>query len=180
MRAALAAALLLVSQTAPPGLLYDFEWRSSAMLSLWEGGDTVTKREELAGKGRLRLTRLRDGRWHFAFWSAEGQGEGDVTGDRLETATFPVPLDVGRPAAPPHLTSGTFKAVGDPERPTAFELTWAEGFICRTTPATCGNVTAWARELTGYARLIEMGGPDMPPLPPRMLGAPRVNRSAPL
>jgi hypothetical protein len=149
MRAALAAALLLVAQTAPPGLLYDFEWRASAMLSRYEAGDTVTNRGELAGKGRLRLTRLRDGRWHFAFWSPEGRGEGDIVGDRLESAIFPVPLDVGRPAAPPHLTSGSFKAVGDPQRPAAFELVWAEGFICRTTPATCGNVTAWARELSG-------------------------------
>lgn len=100
MRAALAVAFLLVSQTAPPGLFYDFEWRSAAMLSRWEGGD-----------------------------------------------------DVGRPPAPPHLTSGTFQAVGDPQRPKAFELAWAEGFICRTMPATCGNVTAWSRELTGRATL---------------------------
>lgn len=56
MRAALAAALLLVSQTAPPGLFYDFEWRSAAMLSRWEAGDTVTSHGELSGKGRLRLT----------------------------------------------------------------------------------------------------------------------------
>jgi hypothetical protein len=153
MRAALAVAFLLVSQTAPPGTLYDFEWRSAAMLSRWEAGDTVTVRGELAGRGRLRLTPLRDGRLHFAFWSPEGGGEGDIVGDRLQAVTFPVPLDVGQPAAPPHLTSGTFKPVGDPRRPTAFEVTWAEGFICRTSPATCGNVTAWARELTGHGRL---------------------------
>jgi hypothetical protein len=153
MRAALAVAFLLASQTAPPGTFYDFEWRSAAMLSRWEAGDTVTTRGELSGKGRLRLTRLRDGRMHFAFWSAEGNGEGDIVGDRLQDVTFPVPLDVGRPAAPPHLTSGTFKPVGNPQRPTEFELAWAEGFICRTSPATCGNVTAWARELSGRATL---------------------------
>lgn len=97
MRAALAAALLLVSQTAPPGLFYDFEWRSAAMLSRWEAGDTVTSRGELSGKGRLRLTRLRDGRWHFAFWSPEGQGEGDIVGD----------VHAGRrPAAPGGLRAG--------------------------------------------------------------------------
>jgi hypothetical protein len=42
---------------------------------------------------------------------------------------------------------------GDPQRPDAFELAWAEGFICRTPPASCGNVTAWARELSGRATL---------------------------
>jgi hypothetical protein len=153
MRAALAAAFLLVSQTAPPGVFYDFEWRSAAMLSRWEAGDTVTSRGELTGRGRLRLTRLRDGRLHFAFWSPEGNGEGDIVGDRLQSVIFPAPLAVGRPAAPPHLTSGTFKPVGDPQRPTTFELAWAEGFICRTAPAACGNVTAWARELSGRATL---------------------------
>jgi hypothetical protein len=158
MRAVLAAALLLAAQTAPPGSFYDFEWRSVAMLARWEGGDTVTTRGELGGHGRLRLTALPDGRLRFAFWSPEGAGEGNIVGDRVEAVTFPVPLDVGRPAAPPHLTSGTFKAIGDPRRPTAFELTWAEGFICRTAPATCGNVTAWARELSGRARLVEQHG----------------------
>lgn len=155
MRVALAAAFLLIAQTAPPGLFYDFEWRSAAMLSRWEGGDTVTSRGELTGKGRLRLTRLRDGHWHFAFWSPEGAGEGDIVDDRLQSVSFPAALDVGRPPAPPHLTSGTFKPIGDPARPAAFELTWAEGFICRTTPATCGNVTSWARELTGRGTLTE-------------------------
>lgn len=153
MRAALAAAFLLVSQTAPRGAVYDFEWRSAATLSRWEVGDTVTARGELAGRSRLRLTRLGAGRLHFAFWGPEGNGEGDIVGERLQAVTFPVPFDVGRPAAPPHLTSGTFKAVGDPQRPAAFEVTWAEGFICRTKPATCGNVTAWARELSGHATL---------------------------
>jgi hypothetical protein len=161
MRVALAAAFLLISQTAPPGTFYDFEWRSAAMLSRWEGGDTVTTRGELGGRGRLRLTPLRDGRLHFAFWSPEGNGEGDIVGDRLQAVRFPVPLAVGSPAAPPHLTSGTFNAVGDPLHPTEFELTWAEGFICRTTPTTCGNVTAWARELTGRA-VLAPGGPEMP------------------
>jgi hypothetical protein len=151
MRAALAAALLLVSQTAPPGLLYDFEWRSAAMLSRLKGGETVTRRGELSGKGRLWLTRLDDGRWHFAFASPEGGGEGDIVGERVESLTFPLALDVGRPAAPPHLTSGTFRAVGDPRRPAEFELAWAEGFICRTAPGTCGDVTSWSRELTGRA-----------------------------
>jgi hypothetical protein len=153
MRAALAAAFLLVAQTAPPGLFYDFEWRSAATLSRWQAGDTVTTRGEMLGRGRLRLTRLADGRWHFAFWGPDGRGEGDVVGDTLQNVTFPVPLEVGQPAAPPHLTSGTFRSAGDPKRPAAFELAWAEGFICRTTPATCGNVTAWARELTGHAVL---------------------------
>ena len=153
MRAALAAAFLLVSQTAPAGVFYDFEWRSAAMLSRWEGGDTVTSRGELSGRGRLRLTRLADGRLHFAFWSPEGRGEGDIVGDRLQAVTFPVSLEVGRPAAPPHLTSGTFRSVGDPRRPAEFELAWAEGFICRTAPPACGNITAWARELTGRATL---------------------------
>jgi hypothetical protein len=151
MRAALVAAFLLVSQTAPPGTFYDWEWRSTAMLSRWEAGDTVTTRGELAGRGRLRLTPQRDGRMHFAFWSPEGNGEGDIVGDHLEDVRFPVPLDVGHPPAPPHLTSGTYKPVGDPQRPEGFEIAWAEGFICRTSPATCGNVTAWARELSGRA-----------------------------
>ena len=154
MRAALAAALLLASQTAPLAVVYDFEWRSAAMLSRYESGDTVTSRGELVGRGRLRLTRLGDGRMHFAFWSPEGNGQGDIVGDRLQSVTFPAPLDVGRPAAPPHLTSGAFRPLaGDPQRPEAFELAWAEGFICRTPPATCGNVTAWARELSGRATL---------------------------
>ena len=154
MRAALAVALLLASHSTPPGTLYDFEWRSTAMLSRGEGGDTVTTRGELGGRGRLRLTRLRDGRLHFAFWSPEGHGEGDIVGDRVQAVTFPAPLDVGRPAAPPHLAMGTFEPVGDPRHPAAFELTWAEGFICRTSPAVCGNITAWARELTGHATLV--------------------------
>jgi len=152
MRVALAAAFLLVAQTAPPGALYDFEWRSVAMLSRWQAGDTVTDRAALSGKGRLRLTRLGNDRWHFAFWGPEGQGEGDIVGDRLQDVSFPVPLDVGTPPAPPHLTSGTFRADGDPRRPVGFELEWAEGFICRTSPATCGNVTSWSRELSGRAR----------------------------
>ncbi|HEX3178135.1 MAG TPA: hypothetical protein VHZ49_15770 [Methylomirabilota bacterium] len=153
MRSALAAALLLVSQTASPGILYDFEWRSSAMLSRLQGGETVTTRGELLGKGRLRLTRLADGRWHFAFWGPDGHGEGDIVGEQLQNVSFPVPIDVGNPAAPPHLTSGIFRPAADGGRPPAFELAWAEGFICRTTPATCGNVTAWSRELTGHAQL---------------------------
>lgn len=152
MRAALAAVALLAFQTASPGVVYDFEWRSAAMLSRHEAGDTVTSRGELVGRGRLRLTRLGNGRMHFAFWSPEGNGHGDIIGKRLESVTFPAPLDVGRPAAPPHLTSGAFRpTAGDPERPEAFELAWAEGFICRTPPPTCDNVTAWARELSGRA-----------------------------
>ena len=151
MRTALAAAFLLVAQTAPAGSFYDFEWRSAAMLSRFEAGDTVTTRGELGGRGRLRLTPLRDGRLHFAFWSPEGNGEGDIVGERLEDLRFPSPLDVGHPPAPPHLTSGAYRPVGDPRRPAAFEIAWAEGFICRTSPATCGNVTAWARELSGRA-----------------------------
>jgi hypothetical protein len=151
MRAALVAAFLLVSQTAPPATFYDWEWRSTAMLSRWEAGDTVTTRGELVGRGRLRLTPLQDGRIHFAFWSPEGNGEGDIVGDHLEDVRFPVPLDVGQPPAPPHLTSGAYRPLGDPLRPEAFEIAWAEGFICRTSPATCGNVTAWARELSGRA-----------------------------
>lgn len=152
MRAALAAVVLVVSQTASPGVVYDFEWRSAAMLSRYEGGDTVTSRGELVGRGRLRLTRLGAGRMHFAFWSPEGNGQGDIVGRRLQSVTFPAPLEVGRPAAPPHLTSGAFRPTGgDPQRPDAFELAWAEGFICRTPPATCGNITAWARELSGRA-----------------------------
>ena len=151
MRVALAVALLLASPTTSRGTLYDFEWRSAAMVSRYEGGDTVTTRAEIVGHGRLRLTALRDGRLHFAFWSPEGNGEGDIVGDRVEWAAFPTPLDVGTPAAPPHLTIGTFKPVGDPRHPHSFELTWAEGFICRTSPSVCGNVTAWARELTSHA-----------------------------
>lgn len=157
MRAALAVALVLASHSAPPGLLYDFEWRSSAMLSRWDGRDTVTSRGELAGRGRLRLTRRGEAAWHFAFWGPDGEGEGEIAGEQVHRATFPVALDVGRPAAPPHLTTGTFRPAGDPRRPAAFELTWAEGFICRTTPARCGDITAWSRELMGRGTLI--GGP---------------------
>jgi hypothetical protein len=146
MRAALAAVFLLTAQTAPPGVSYDFEWRSAAMLSRYEAGDTITSR------GELRLTRLGSGRMHFVFWSPEGNGHGDIVGQRLESVAFPAPLDVGRPAAPPHLTSGAFRPTGgDPRQPETFELAWAEGFICRTPPARCGNVTAWARELSGHA-----------------------------
>ena len=156
MRAALAAVALLASQTAPPGVFYDFEWRSAAMLSRYEAGDTVTSRGELVGRGRLRLTRGAAGRMHFAFWSPEGNGEGDIVGERLQAVTFPAPLQVGRPAAPPHLTSGAFRPTGgDPQRPESFELAWAEGFICRTGPPNCGNVTAWARELSGRATRTE-------------------------
>jgi len=152
MRAALAAVFLLTAQTAPPGVSYDFEWRSAAMLSRYEAGDTITSRGELVGRGRLRLTRLGSGRMHFVFWSPEGNGHGDIVGQRLESVAFPAPLDVGRPAAPPHLTSGAFRPTGgDPRQPETFELAWAEGFICRTPPARCGNVTAWARELSGHA-----------------------------
>lgn len=152
MRAALAAVFLLTAQTAPPGVSYDFEWRSAAMLSRYEAGDTITSRGELVGRGRLRLTRLGSGRMHFVFWSPEGNGHGDIVGQRLESVAFPAPLDVGRPAAPPHLTSGAFRPTGgDPRQPETFELAWAEGFICRTPPARCGNVTAWARELSGNA-----------------------------
>jgi hypothetical protein len=151
MRAALAAALLLLAQTAPPETFYEIEWRSAAMLSRYEAGDTVTSRGELSGRGRLRLTRLADGRMHFAFWSPEGNGEGDIVGDRLADVRFPTSLPVGTPPAPPHLMTGTYTPEGDPQRPEAFEIAWAEGFICRTSPATCGNVTAWARELTGRA-----------------------------
>jgi hypothetical protein len=151
MRVALATAFLLVAQTAPPGVFYDFEWRSAAMLSRWQAGDTVTDRAALSGKSRLRLTPIGKDRWHFAFWGPEGVGEGDIIDGQLQDVTFPVALDVGTPAAPPHLTSGTFRPDGDPRRPSAFELEWAEGFICRTRPATCGNVTAWSRELTGRA-----------------------------
>ena len=152
MRAALAAVVLVALQTASPGVVYDFEWRSAAMLSRREGGDTITSRGELVGRGRLRLTRLGNGRMHFAFWSPEGNGHGDIIGEHLESVTFPAPLDVGRPAAPPHLTTGAFRpTAGDPRRPDAFELAWAEGFICRTPPPTCDNVTAWARELSGRA-----------------------------
>ena len=155
MRAALAAVFLLTSHAAPPGVFYDFEWRSAAMLSRHEGGDTVTSRGELVGRGRLRLTRLGDGRMRFAFWSPEGNGHGDIVGERLQAVTFPAPLEVGRPAAPPHLTSGAYRpTAGDPQRPEAFELAWAEGFICRTPPPSCGNVTAWARELSGRATLL--------------------------
>jgi len=154
MRAVLAAVVLLASQTAPLGVIYDFEWRSAAMLSRYESGDTVTSRGELVGRGRLRLTRLPGGRMHFAFWSPEGSGQGDIVGERLQSVSFPAPLEVGRPAAPPHLTSGAFRPiVGDPKRPEMFELAWAEGFICRNPPAACGNVTAWARELSGRATL---------------------------
>jgi hypothetical protein len=152
MRAALAAVFLLTAQTAPPGVSYDFEWRSAAMLSRYEAGDTITSRGELVGRGRLRLTRLGSGRMHFVFWSPEGNGHGDIVGQRLESVAFPAPLDVGRPAAPPHLTSGAFRPTGgDPRQPETLELAWAEGFICRTPPARCGNVTAWARELSGHA-----------------------------
>lgn len=152
MRAALAAVFLLTVQAAPPGVSYDFEWRSAAMLSRYEAGDTITSRGELVGRGRLRLTRLGSGRMHFVFWSPEGNGHGDIVGQRLESVAFPAPLDVGRPAAPPHLTSGAFRPTGgDPRQPETFELAWAEGFICRTPPARCGNVTAWARELSGHA-----------------------------
>jgi hypothetical protein len=154
MRAVLAAVFLVASQTAPLGVIYDFEWRSAAMLSRYESGDTVTSRGEIVGRGRLRLTRLPNGRMHFAFWSPEGNGQGDIVGEHLQSVTFPAPLDVGRPAAPPHLTSGAFRPIaGDPQRPETFELAWAEGFICRTPPAACGNVTAWARELSGRATL---------------------------
>jgi hypothetical protein len=151
MRAALAAVVLLASQTAPPGVFYDFEWRSAATLSRYESGDTVTSRGELVGRGRLRLTPVSHDRMHFAFWSPEGNGQGDIVGERLQAVTFPAPLQVGRPAAPPHLTSGAFRPIGDPQRPESFELAWAEGFICRTPPPTCDNVTAWARELSGRA-----------------------------
>jgi hypothetical protein len=154
MRAVLAAVFLVASQTAPLGVIYDFEWRSAAMLSRYESGDTVTSRGELVGRGRLRLIRLPGGRMHFAFWSPEGNGEGDIVGERLQSVIFSAPLNVGRPAAPPHLTSGAFRPIaGDPERPEMFEVAWAEGFICRTAPARCGNVTAWARELSGRATL---------------------------
>jgi hypothetical protein len=151
MRLALAAAFLLASQTTPPGVLYDFEWRSGAMLSRWEAGETVTDRRELTGRGRLRLTRASDGRLHFSFWGPDGRGEGDIVGERVQAAKFPVAIDVGRPPAPSHLKSGTFRAIGDPRRPTEFDLEWAEGFICRTAPNRCGNVTAWSRELSGHA-----------------------------
>lgn len=152
MRAALAAVVLVAAQTAPPGVLYDFEWRSAAMVSRYEAGDTVTSRGELVGRGRLRLTRLGNGRMRFVFWGPEGNGHGDIVGRRLESVAFPAPLNVGRPAAPSHLTSGAFRPTGgDPQQPETFELVWAEGFICRTPPARCGNVTAWARELSGHA-----------------------------
>jgi hypothetical protein len=143
------------------------------MLSRREGGDTITSRGELVGRGRLRLTRLGNGRMHFAFWSPEGNGHGDIIGEHLESVTFPAPLDVGRPAAPPHLTTGAFRpTAGDPRRPDAFELAWAEGFICRTPPPTCDNVTAWARELSGRAILTDGGPRKGPPMPPNVRSVP--------
>ena len=157
MRAVAAAAgLLLAAQAAPAAeALYDFEWRALTTLSRWEVGDTVTTRWELAGRGQLRLRRLVDGRLAFEFTGPEGSGRGVILGESVQRVTFPQPLRIGRPPAPAHLQSGTYRAIGDAARPPAFDVTWAEGFICRTTPARCGNVTAWSRELTGHGTRVD-------------------------
>ena len=43
--------------------------------------------------------------------------QGEIIGERLQAVTFRAPLEVGRPAAPPHLTSGAFRPTGrDPQR----------------------------------------------------------------
>jgi hypothetical protein len=156
MRTLAATAILLAAHATPaaqPG--YDFEWRAVATLSVWEAGDTVTTRGERTGRGPLRLWRMADGRLAFEFSGPDGEGRGVVFGEILERLTFPQPLPVGRPPAPGHLQSGTYKAVGDGVRPAAFDVAWAEGFICRTTPPRCGNVTAWSRELTGHATRVD-------------------------
>jgi hypothetical protein len=152
MRTLAAAGLLLAAQASPViEPMYEFEWHAVATLSRWEAGETVTTRGEMSGRGELRLRRLANGRLAFEFKGPDGSGRGVIFGESIEQVTFPQPLAVGRPPAPMHLQSGTYRPIGNGARPAAFDVAWAEGFICRTTPARCGNVTAWARELTGHA-----------------------------
>jgi len=156
MRALAVAGFLLAAHATPVApQRYDFEWRAVATLSVWEAGDTVTTRGERTGRGPLRLWRRADGRLAFEFSGPDGGGHGIIAGERIDEVTFPQPLPVGRPPAPGHLQSGTYTAVGNGTRPAAFDVAWAEGFICRTTPPRCGNITAWSRELTGHATRVD-------------------------
>jgi hypothetical protein len=152
--AELALVLVLAdSQAAIAGLVYEFQWRSSARRARWVDSEVRTDGGELGDSAILTLSRTAKGRWTFSFKGPAGRGSGVLAARGPEHLVFPVAVAVGRPPAPAHLKGGSFTFTGPAECPESFRIEYAEGFLCRTVAAACQNVNRWERRLSGTATL---------------------------
>lgn len=145
--------VLTVGAASParPDALYTFEWRSFARIARTEGGETSS---EQRGRGTATLVSLPFGLLRLEFHGDDGDGSGVIGPGGPQRLTFPTPLPVDVPPAPPHLIGGFFEPYGDPLEPDAFRLQYIEGFICHTTPQICSDIATWEREFTASATRI--------------------------
>ncbi|MGH7278824.1 MAG: hypothetical protein ACREJG_09055 [Candidatus Rokuibacteriota bacterium] len=155
-RRLLALAFLLLTSPAAAEMVYDFEWRAFSRLSRAAGTESVTTGGEIAGRATLWLTRGPKDEVSFTWSGPQGSGHGRVEAGALMDLSFPttifpggVPADV--PPAPPHLVGGSWEPVGEPDAPLAFDIRYADGFLCRAEPAMCGGVNSWERHFDGRA-----------------------------
>lgn len=146
-----AATAVVALPTARAAVLYEITWWSVVTVSRYVGDEPQMARDARHGKAPMVYAPLGDGRSYIRFGGPEGDGEGVLGPTAPEWLVFPTALPVGAPPSPPHLTTGSVRYVGDPERPQLIEITFVEGFICRATPAACEGVASWSRELAATA-----------------------------
>ena len=160
----LALAVSIATTASAADLVYELEWRVVASVSRLEGGELRTVHGELNGTAELVLRVERDGVLLLEWGGPGGTGSAMVGPGGPEHVTFPLPVEVGLPPAPPYRGGGRYTFQGEREQPTSFKLTWTEAFYCRTAPAACENVIRWERLFAGIARRVRRGVSDQPRL----------------
>jgi hypothetical protein len=131
---------------------YDFTWTAFAREVRSPQGETQpVAAGERSGRARARLTRLRPGVLRLEWRGDGGDGSGLIGPAGPTSFTFPSPLVIAGPPPLPHLSGGVFDFSGDHDRPDAFTLSYVEGFICRSAPATCAGVSMWERRFEARA-----------------------------
>lgn len=153
---ALALSLAAATAAEAAGPEYDLTWTTFAREARWRNGEAQpVAAGERSGRAVARLTRVQPGVLRLD-WSGEGGDGSGLIGPAGPTRfTFPSPLVIAGPPPLPHLSGGSFEFSGDPERPESFEVSYVEGFICRSTPAVCSGVQMWERRFDGRATRVE-------------------------
>lgn len=147
------ALVLLGPGRAVAELVYDFDWKSYSRVSRQVNDAAVGDEGAIEDVARLTMRRNARGEWEFSFRGPHGSGTGILTPRGPGRLTFPTAMTVGVPPAPPHLRGGWVTFTGRAECPVTFQIEYADGFLCRTSPSACTNVLRWERHLSGTATL---------------------------
>jgi hypothetical protein len=132
---------------------YDMAWTTFARQAGWVDHEpSPVAAGERSGTAVARLVRVSPAVLRLEWHGPDGDGHGTIGPAGPTGLQFLSPLPITGPAALPHLSGGTFTFTGDADRPETFTLSYAEGFICRSTPRVCEGVAMWERRFEASGR----------------------------